>query len=132
MIPVHKIFPYINSRKAFIRSLILSLGMVLVLLSSFVPQSRQSSSEIKAGWLTPSASGMENLGVYQDAGDPNSDLHLSCRKQTKVKCVKKLTPNTLAAERSADADDISSHPIAGFNAVKRPAYYIFLFRYTLF
>jgi hypothetical protein len=75
---------------------------------------------------------MERLAAWQDAHDPNSDLHLTTRKQTKVKFVKKLQPGGLAAERSVEAAIISNPPITGFDTVERPAYYIFLFRYTLF
>lgn len=133
MIPVHKILSYFNCRQAFIRSLMLSLGLVFVLLSSFVPRNQSlEDTGAGAGWLTPSTSAMEKLCVYQDAGDPHSDLHLSVRKQTKVKCTKKLSPTTPASERPGDTDNPSAHPIAGFDSVKRPAYYIFLFRYTLF
>lgn len=133
MIPFHKFSSYFSCRQAFIRSLTVSLGLVFVLLSSFVPRnSALNEWEMKAGRLTPAAAAMENLCVYQDAGDPNSDLHLSVRKQTKVKCAKKLSPTAPASERPADADNPSAHSIAGFDSVKRPAYYIFLFRYTLF
>jgi len=111
----------------------LSLGLVFVLLSSFVPRNQAlNDTEIRSGWLTPSSSAMEKLCVYQDAGDPNSDLHLSVRKQTKVKCAKKLSPVAPDSERLSDPDNPSAHSIAGFDSVKRPAYYIFLFRYTLF
>jgi hypothetical protein len=133
MIPFHKLSSYFNCRQAFIRSLILSLGLVFVLSSSFVPRNQALNDiEIRSGWLTPSSSAMEKLCVYQDTGDPNADLHLSVRKQTKVKCAKKLSPVAPASERLSDPDNPSAHSIAGFDSVKRPAYYIFLFRYTLF
>lgn len=132
MIPIRKILSYFNSRPASPRTLILSLGMVLILCSSSVPAKLTLSQDLRAGWLIPSTSGMERLAAWQDAHIPNSDLHLSNRKQAKVKCVKKLQPGGLAAERFVEIASISNPPITGFDTVERPAYYIFLFRYTLF
>lgn len=132
MIPVRKFLSYFNGREASIRSLILTLGLVLVLFSSFVPVKHSNPDAPKAAWLLPSTTGMEKLHAYKDARDPNSDLHLSSRKQAKVKCVKKLTPNALAAERAHSTEHIPNIPDSGFPGVKRPAYYVFLFRYTLF
>lgn len=132
MIPVRKFLSYFNAREATIRSLILMLGLVSVIFSSFVPGKYPDAEKPKAAWLLPSTTGMEKLHVYKDAHDPNSDLHLSSRKQNKVKCVKKLTPNALAAERAASTEHIPYVPDSGFPGVKRPAYYVFLFRYTLF
>ena len=115
-------------------TLVVIAGLVLVLLCSFSSVHRTAgyTRDIKPGYHLPSATGMERFAAYHDAGDPNGDLHLSTRKQTKVKCVKKLTPGGLQPERTDNRDDASFHPIAGFDSVKRPAYYIFLFRYTLF
>ncbi|NML23508.1 hypothetical protein HHL16_21690 [Pseudoflavitalea sp. G-6-1-2] len=109
-------------------------GLVLILLCSFssAHTSAQKAKNSLPGWLLPSATGAERFAAWQDAGDPNGDLHLSVRKQTKVKCVKKLTLNAMYADRSESRSAAVLHPIAGFDTVKRPAYYIFLFRYTLF
>ena len=128
---------HINSdqrwKQGSIRTSLFVLGLVFALFCSFVPrQVPPKNTEIGHGWLTPSATAMERLAVYQDANDPNNDLHLSVRKQTKVKCVKKVSQHALQGERAASDDDSSNHFIAGFASVKRPAYYIFLFRYTLF
>jgi hypothetical protein len=132
MIPVKNFLSYFNCQPASARTLILSLGMVLILCSSFIPAKLAHSQDVKAGWLIPSTTGMERLAAFHDAHDPNSDLHLTTRKQTKVKFVKKLQPGGLAAERSVETAITSNPPITGFDTVERPAYYIFLFRYTLF
>lgn len=115
-------------------TLVVIAGLVLVLLCSFssAHTSAKKATNSTPGWLLPSATGAERFAAYQDAGDPNGDLHLSVRKQTKVKCVKKLTLNTMHADRQENGSAAALHPIAGFDTVKRPAYYIFLFRYTLF
>lgn len=132
MIPISEFLSYFNCRQASIRTLILSMGLLLVLFSSFVTPRVQDQQHVKAGWLLPSTTGMERLAEFRDASGPNSDLHLSIRKQTKVKCVKKLQPGSEAAEKAIETVHISTSPIAGFDTVKRPAYYVFLFRYTLF
>lgn len=132
MIPVRKFLSNFNCQQATIRSLIFTMGLVLVLFSSFVPVKYPPAEGGKAAWLLPSTTGMEKLHVYKEAHDPNSDLHLSIRKQNKLKCVKKLTPNALAAERANSTEHVSYIPNSGFSTVERPAYYVFLFRYTLF
>lgn len=132
MKPVANFLSYFNCPQASIRTLFLTLGLLLVLCSSFIPAKYQQLRDVKPGWLTPSASGMEKLATYNDNADPNSDLHLHVRKQTKVKCAKKLSPNGLTADRSSDTEHVSTPVIAGFSKIERPAYYIFLFRYTLF
>ena len=132
MIPIRKFLSYFDCRQASNRTLILSLGLLLVLFSSFITPRVEQLQLTKAGWLVPGDSGMEKLASFQDASGPNSDLHLTIRKQAKVKCIKKMQPGGVAAERSVETVHISTSPGAGCDMVERPAYYIFLFRYTLF
>lgn len=132
MIRIRKILSYFDCQQASIRTLILSMGLLLVLFSSFVTPRVEQQQPAKASWLMPGATGMEKLAAFHDASGPNSDLHLTLRKQAKIKCIKKLQPGGVTAERSVETEHISTSFSAGFDTVERPAYYIFLFMYTLF
>lgn len=126
---IHKI--YLNWKHSAVRTQLCTLGLLFVLFCSFTSVNLTQAGD-KAGWQHHSADATNYLTLSHNGADPNNDLHLTARKQIKVKCVKKSSPNPFEAHSSFRAGDNVHLSIAGLEAVTRPAYYIFLFRYTLF
>ncbi len=128
---IHKI--YLNWKDSSVRTQLCTLGLLFVLFCSFTSANLPRPQDIdQTDWQHHSADAADNLTLSHNGADPNNDLHLTARKQIKVKCVKKSSPNPLQAFRSSTAGGTDPLSIAGLVTVTRPAYYIFLFRYTLF
>jgi|GEM_PF-1364635 len=126
---IHKI--YLNWKHSSVRTRLSTLGLLFVLCCGFTSANFPQPGD-KADWEHHSADASDHLTLSHNSPDPNSDLHLTARKQIKVKCVKKSSPDPLRAFRSSTAGGTDPLSITGLVSVTRPAYYIFLFRFTLF
>ncbi|AXY77913.1 hypothetical protein D3H65_29705 [Paraflavitalea soli] len=128
---IHKI--YLNWKYSSVRTQLCTLALLFVLFCSFTSVNLPQPQDIDhTDWLHHSTDATDQLALSHNGADPNNDLHLTARKQIKVKCIKKSSPNPFAAHRSTGTGDNDHLSIAGLATVIRPAYYTFLFRYTLF
>jgi hypothetical protein len=85
------------------------------------------------GWsLHSAATATDYLAESHLSANPNNDLHLTIRKQIKAKCVKKSSPQDSLAAKWTKVNKSHLGSLIGFDQGARPAYYSFLFRFTLF
>ena len=81
---------------------------------------------------TSQQAGPEGQAASQDLTDPDKDLPGSAKKLMKLKVIRKFTPQPPQPARVAYKGASPLLTIAAFDALPRPAYYTFLFRYTPF
>lgn len=76
--------------------------------------------------------GPEGQAASQDLTDPEKDLPGAAKKLMKLKVIRKFTPQPPRPARINHQAASSLFTAAGCDALTRPAYYTFLFRYTPF
>jgi hypothetical protein len=108
------------------------LGLLLILFCSFTATQYQPSATTQTSGSLHSVAAADYLAQSWLPSNPNNDLHVTVRNQIKVKSVKKSSPQDPLAAKLIQAGSMHLFSLAGFDQGARPAYYRFLFRYTLF
>lgn len=109
------------------------LGFLLLLFNSAVFANGYLFQQVgEAGSMAQQPVSQEHQTPGQEMNDPENDLHCSAKKLVKLKVLKKFTPQPPQPARVVYQPATPLLTIAGFGALPRPAYYLFLFRYTPF
>ncbi|WP_315821245.1 hypothetical protein [Paraflavitalea speifideaquila] len=124
----------LNWKQVTVRTQLCILGLLFIVFCSFTtPQYQQALTGDQPGWsLHNATTATDYLAESHLASNPNNDLHLTVRKQIKVKCVKKSSPQDALAAKWTQVDNSLPFSPNGYDQGARPAYYSFLFRFTLF
>jgi hypothetical protein len=123
---------WLNWKRLTVRTRLCVLGLLFILFCSFTATQYQPLAATQTSWSRHSAPAADYLAESWLPSNPNNDLHFTVRNQIKVKSVKKFSPQDPQAGKLVQAANIHPFSLAGFDQGIRPAYYSFLFHYTLF
>lgn len=134
MVPGKNRKQYSKLKQVAARIYVVVLGLFFALLSSFTVLPDGNSYTLFSDQHLPvgASDALEKTAGYQSGSEQNNELHLSVRSKSRARSVRQSLPKLASEDAAALAKEPGKTPETGFVAVGRPAYYVFLFRYTLF
>lgn len=122
----------LNGKQVTVHTRLCILGLLFILFCNFTATQYQPSTATLTSESLHSVPAADYLAESWLPSSPNNDLHFTVRNQIKVKSVKKSSPQGPQTGKWVQAANIHHFSLAGFHQGARPAYYSFLFHYTLF